>query len=43
LPNVAVLALEFTDEQVEAAISGLLLGTYSLGHFKKEEHPFFRC
>ena len=40
--NVAlVLPEQFTDNQVEAAISGLLLGTYDLGHFKKtEKHPF---
>lgn len=31
----------FTEEQVEAAISGLYLGTYNLGHYKKKElHPF---
>ena len=31
----------FTEEQIEAAISGLYLGTYNLGHFKKlEVHPF---
>lgn len=31
----------FTQEQVEAAISGLYLGTYNLGHYKKQEtHPF---
>lgn len=31
----------FTEMQCEAAISGLLLGTYDLGHYKKvEEHPF---
>lgn len=37
------LPSEFSSEQVEAAISGLLLGTYSLGHFKKEEnHPFLK-
>ena len=31
---------EFSNEQVEASISGLLLGTYNLGHFKKKEkHP----
>lgn len=38
-----VLALpeQFTNEQVEASISGLMLGTYSLGHFKKKDmHPF---
>lgn len=30
-----------TNETVEAAISGLVLGTYNLGHFKKEQkiHP----
>lgn len=30
------------EEQIEAMISGLLLGTYNLGHFKsvKVEHPF---
>ncbi|WP_291104209.1 MULTISPECIES: leucyl aminopeptidase family protein [unclassified Flavobacterium] len=41
--NVAlVLPEQFTDEQVEAAISGMLLGTYDLGHYKKEKeaHPF---
>ncbi|MFA9191681.1 leucyl aminopeptidase family protein [Flavobacterium sp. FZUC8N2.13] len=32
---------DFTEEQVEAAISGLYLGTYNLGHYKKQEfHPF---
>ena len=33
---------QFTDNQVEAMISGLLLGTYDLGHFKanKKVHPF---
>ncbi|MBE0390829.1 M17 family metallopeptidase [Flavobacterium sp. PL002] len=32
---------EFKEQEVEAAISGLLLGTYSLGHYKKEvDHPF---
>jgi leucyl aminopeptidase len=32
---------EFSTDQVEAAVSGLLLGTYNLGHFKKvDEHPF---
>jgi leucyl aminopeptidase len=35
------LPSEFSTEKIEAAISGLLLGTYSLGHFKKKEgHPF---
>lgn len=41
--NVAlVLPEQFTDNQVEAIISGLLLGTYNLGHFKadKKAHPF---
>lgn len=38
------LPSEFSNEQVEASISGLLLGTYSLGHFKKEEnHPFLNA
>ncbi|WP_232226299.1 hypothetical protein [Flavobacterium sp. ACAM 123] len=32
---------EFSSDEVEATVSGLLLGTYNLGHFKKgEEHPF---
>lgn len=36
-----VLPEQFTAEQLEATISGLLLGTYDLGHFKKtEKHPF---
>ncbi|MGO4906348.1 leucyl aminopeptidase family protein [Flavobacterium sp. W20_MBD1_R3] len=41
--NVAlVIPEQCVEEQVEAMISGLLLGTYNLGHFKseKEEHPF---
>ena len=40
--NVAlVLPEQFTAEQVEASISGLFLGTYDLGYFKKiEKHPF---
>ena len=34
----------FIDDQVEAVVSGLFLGTYSLGHFKKkEEHPFLNA
>lgn len=38
---VLVLPEQFTNEQVEASVSGLLLGTYNLGHFKKKEnHPF---
>ena len=36
-----VIPEEFTAEQIEAAISGLYMGTYDLGHFKKtEKHPF---
>jgi leucyl aminopeptidase len=31
---------DFGEEQVEAAVSGLIVGTYRVGHFKKEEdHP----
>ncbi|EIA07602.1 leucyl aminopeptidase family protein [Flavobacterium frigoris] len=38
------LPSEFSPEEVEAAISGLLLGTYNLGHFKKQEdHPFLNA
>lgn len=38
-----VLPDQFKTEQVEAAISGLLLGTYNLGHFKKTDpHPFLK-
>lgn len=32
-----VLPELFSNDQVEACISGLLLGTYNLGHFKKKE------
>jgi len=32
-----VLPEEFSNEQIEASISGLFLGTYNLGHFKKKE------
>jgi leucyl aminopeptidase len=36
-----VLPDEFNRDQVEATVSGLLLGTYNLGHYKKNEtHPF---
>jgi leucyl aminopeptidase len=41
--NVAlVIPEQFTQDQVEAVVSGLLLGTYDLGHFKTEKnaHPF---
>jgi leucyl aminopeptidase len=40
--NVALhIPDSLTDDQVEALVSGLLLGTYNLGHFKKKEaHPF---
>jgi leucyl aminopeptidase len=40
--NVAlVLPSTFTAAQTEATISGLYLGTYDLGHFKKaDKHPF---
>lgn len=39
--NVAlVIPDDFDNKQVEAAISGLSLGTYNLGHYKKTEaHP----
>ena len=38
---VLVVPNEFNNNQMEAAISGLVLGTYNLGHFKKNEiHPF---
>ncbi len=41
LHTVLVIPEQFKSVQVEAALSGLLLGTYSLGHFKKKElHPF---
>lgn len=32
---------QFKADEVEAAVSGLILGTYDLGHYKKKEaHPF---
>lgn len=38
---VLVIPHQFDNQKVEASISGLVLGTYSLGHFKKNEiHPF---
>ena len=42
--NVAlVLPDNFANNQIEASISGLLLGTYDLGHFKKKEiHQFLK-
>lgn len=42
--NVAIVFPDlFTEVQCEAAISGLLLGTYNLGHYKKEAiHPFLK-
>ena len=42
LGKVALVFPEnFDNIQVEAVISGLLLGTYDLGHFKKKDkHPF---
>lgn len=40
--NVALVVPDsFDNSQVEAAVSGLMLGTYNLGHYKKTEaHPF---
>ncbi|MFV8369763.1 leucyl aminopeptidase family protein [Flavobacterium sp. LB2R40] len=41
--NVAlVIPDQFTEDQMEAVVSGLLLGTYDLGHFKSDKHlhPF---
>lgn len=41
--NVAlIIPQQFDDNQVESMISGLLLGTYDLGHFKSDKtvHPF---
>jgi len=43
--NNAALVIpdQFDNEHVEATISGLVLGTYNLGHFKKNEvHPFLK-
>lgn len=38
---VLILPEPFNNNQIEAAIGGLLMGTYDLGHFKKKElHPF---
>lgn len=43
--NVALVIPDgFNTNQVEAVVSGLLLGTYNLGHFKKTEpHPFLKA
>ncbi len=43
--NVALVIPEkFSQSQVEAAVSGLMLGTYNLGHYKKTEaHPFLNA
>ncbi|WP_333667616.1 leucyl aminopeptidase family protein, partial [Flavobacterium sp.] len=39
-----VVPQEFDSNQVEATLSGLVLGTYNLGHYKKsEEHPFLNA
>lgn len=41
--NVTILIPEeFKNEDIEATISGLYLGTYNLGHYKKDkkQHPF---
>ena len=36
-----VIPEKFSNSLVEASVSGIFLGTYTLGHFKKvEEHPF---
>ncbi|MGC4039363.1 MAG: leucyl aminopeptidase family protein [Flavobacterium sp.] len=42
--NVTLVIPEnFSNSQIEAAVSGLLLGTYNLGHYKKSEpHPFLK-
>lgn len=38
-----VIPDNFNAKQAEATISGLLLGTYNLGHYKKtDEHPFLK-
>ena len=41
LNSALVIPEQFSNDEVEAALSGLVLGTYNLGHFKKKEiHPF---
>lgn len=41
LNSTLVIPDQFSNDEVEAALSGLVLGTYNLGHFKKKEiHPF---
>ncbi len=38
---VLIIPDNFNNDQVEASVSGLQLGTYNLGHYKKTEaHPF---
>jgi leucyl aminopeptidase len=37
--NALFVPEEFSSNEVEAIVSGLLLGTYNLGHLKKD-HPF---
>lgn len=42
--NVTLIINEkFNSNLIEAAVSGLILGTYNLGHYKKiEKHPFLQ-
>ncbi|WP_396178167.1 leucyl aminopeptidase family protein [Flavobacterium sp.] len=41
LKTCVVIPEQFSNSQIEAVFSGLYLGTYNLGHFKKTElHPF---
>ena len=41
--TVLVIPDTFESDQVEAIVSGLLLGTYNLGHYKKtEKHPVLK-
>ena len=42
--TVLVIPDDFTPENVEAIVSGLYLGTYNLGHYKKKSpHPFLKA